>query len=614
MGNITQMSRSTHSPGFGSEDVYAIQLKLWDDDSYGSTVLLTFNDAAHRDACYAAVHSARTKWLEQYGASCTATVDAHSGYWGHSVFPGGYAWNLWVRPESANVDAINESGEVFSDIMHSDKSLHCKQSLRFRAVSPENAQITLRMFRSFTADDDAGLPTQTQQQRQLADLVLAVEAKPESAEAAFNLAVHKLDVENDAKRGEALLRDVLRLNTKHIDARRRIARLRYREGAYADAVRHYSEILDIDASLADVYVARAEACRGAGFTDRVAADYDKAISLDPKFARAYTGRSRLNLDLGQFSQAAEDATRAMQLEPKSAEGVTMRAIVRYVQRDWPGALTDTQAALEIEGRHHDFCQIQAWLLRHRTGDAALAKEKLSAYRQQRSVKSDWFDTLCSFLLRQNMEEDFLKSAKVPEPSFAPRRREANEHGEAWFYVGMLRLFSGKNAEAAEAFDRCCRIGQQTWLECKYADMELEALNRQARAAADAKREADDRARVADERRRAEEQRASLQSTRGMSTSSVGTTSVDTTPVGTRPLAPTPLPVPATIVNRMILPLDISIDGGPKHTIGPFDTYKTALTPGVHRITGSSLSGKLDIRFDLPAKGGAVGIDGSMLHR
>jgi len=77
--------------------------------------------------------------------------------------------------------------------------------------------------------------------------------------------------------------------------------------------------LEIDASLARVYINRANAYYRAGRHEEALADYDKAVALSQaNFAPAYYNRAIVHRKLGHQEAALHDLQQATTLEPQNA--------------------------------------------------------------------------------------------------------------------------------------------------------------------------------------------------------------------------------------------------------------------------------------------------------
>jgi lipoprotein NlpI len=84
--------------------------------------------------------------------------------------------------------------------------------------------------------------------------------------------------------------------------------------------------------------------------------------------------------------------------------------------------------------------------------------------------ADWASKIAQFLLDQISETELLAGATSSDVE-----KDRARHCEAWYYAGMKRLLTGDKKAAADCFDKCLRMQENTFDEYMLARAELKSL-------------------------------------------------------------------------------------------------------------------------------------------
>jgi tetratricopeptide (TPR) repeat protein len=250
------------------------------------------------------------------------------------------------------------------------------------------------------------------------------------------------------------------------------------EGRLAEAVKDYDHAIGLDSKCDDAYLGRAYVEETLGDRKGSIADYSRAFEissndLSAKFNRIFVMRMQ-----GQYSGAAADFD---DLEPVDKNVRVPRSlksgIFSYSMGEWFGAETEFRIHVQYApwlASEQDYPHIYLWLLRiRRTGNCAagraVADRDMSAYFAKRSQlwSGSWPVTISSYLLGEMPEGSFLAAAG--------NDNAADRRSQAWYYVGMKRLFGGDQDGARDCFKRCIDGGQVNSPEYTFATTEFKRI-------------------------------------------------------------------------------------------------------------------------------------------
>src|SRR5579863_7237611 len=92
----------------------------------------------------------------------------------------------------------------------------------------------------------------------------------------------------------------------------------------------------------------AAAAETSGSLDAAANAYREVLDLDSNHALALRKLGRIHIRQGRFAEAAPLLERCVQKEPRSAEGHLLRAVGLQGLQEFPAAIREYEAAIEIE--------------------------------------------------------------------------------------------------------------------------------------------------------------------------------------------------------------------------------------------------------------------------
>jgi tetratricopeptide (TPR) repeat protein len=130
----------------------------------------------------------------------------------------------------------------------------------------------------------------------------------------------------------------------------------------ADAVDHYTKMLDGDPNNDSWFAFRAWARLRTGKADEALKDFAEAIRLRPRAASYYSNRAVIYREQKKFDEAIADHNTAIEISPDSEGLYVNRGITYTRKRDFAKAATDYARVLELNpesaGGHNNL----AWLL------------------------------------------------------------------------------------------------------------------------------------------------------------------------------------------------------------------------------------------------------------
>lgn len=237
------------------------------------------------------------------------------------------------------------------------------------------------------------------------------------------------------------------------------------------AIADNTSAIQLNPKYTDAYLNRGNAKRDKGDPDAAITDYNHAIELNPKYALAYFNRGVAKSKRGNLDAALADYNRAIELDPKVPNFFGGRGVAFYLQKNWLKAHADFEAAARQE-KGNFYGALMACVVQLRLGQGETGRKELRTALDHRwdAKPNDWPSKLGDFLLGKLDETALLAAADSPD---AIKNRE--QHCEAWYYDGMVRLAAGKNDEAASCFRKCLATEQKMVDEYQLANTELKWL-------------------------------------------------------------------------------------------------------------------------------------------
>ena len=121
-----------------------------------------------------------------------------------------------------------------------------------------------------------------------------------------------------------------------------------RKGEHEQAVRAFTQAIELKPDLPEAWLGRGEAYNARGAHDRAIADFTQAIALRPDFAEALNARGVAHYGKGKTGSAIEDYTAAIRLKPDYAEAFYNRAVAHSRKGDDDHALQDYSEAIRLK--------------------------------------------------------------------------------------------------------------------------------------------------------------------------------------------------------------------------------------------------------------------------
>ena len=138
---------------------------------------------------------------------------------------------------------------------------------------------------------------------------------------------------------------------------------------YDKAVAHYTEAIDLNPELAEVYINRGNAYAKKGEFDDAIQDYNIAINLNPVYANAYNNRGAAYTNKGEFDKAIQDYNIAIDLNPEYTKAYGNRGEVWLCLSEWEKAKADLSTAKDIgddivAAFHNDYESVEDFEAKH----------------------------------------------------------------------------------------------------------------------------------------------------------------------------------------------------------------------------------------------------------
>ena len=121
-----------------------------------------------------------------------------------------------------------------------------------------------------------------------------------------------------------------------------------REKWYNEAIKHYTEAINLNPELTEAYNNRGLAYAGKGDFAAAIEDFNKTIDLDPEDARFYNNRGLAYRDKGDFAAAIEDFNKAINLNLELTEAYNNRGLAYADTGDFDKAIDDFNKAIELD--------------------------------------------------------------------------------------------------------------------------------------------------------------------------------------------------------------------------------------------------------------------------
>jgi lipoprotein NlpI len=140
-----------------------------------------------------------------------------------------------------------------------------------------------------------------------------------------------------------------------------------------------------------------------------------------------------------------DLNQAIYMAPGYAPCYFIRGLVRHAQGDGTGASSDFQTSAD-KGFYKGAFWL--WIVKMEASDRGIASQQLSDYAAQPGFfRNDaWAALIADFLLGKITQNQLMAKTQVVSVT-------NDRIGEAWFYAGMVKIFSGDIKGAQDCFQK-----------------------------------------------------------------------------------------------------------------------------------------------------------------
>lgn len=245
-------------------------------------------------------------------------------------------------------------------------------------------------------------------------------------------------------------------------------------GDYNGAIGDYSRAIRVDPNYVAAYNNRGIAKHRSARYDEAIEDFTQALRINPQHAPAYANRAKVRKDQGDFSGAIADFTQAVRLDPKDVLSYRRRGHVYYDTGKWLDALEDLGKASQLESglRNEDYDLLRVWLITARLGKRDQANALLDGHLKSRSPGkiSNWYRTLCQFLLGRISEDALMQAAEDSD-----LKKAGEQKCEACFYAASLHIIEGDIEGGLHLLRLCVGTAVEAFTEYASAIAEIESI-------------------------------------------------------------------------------------------------------------------------------------------
>lgn len=230
----------------------------------------------------------------------------------------------------------------------------------------------------------------------------------------------------------------------------------------SEAIKWYQKAYDQNYPNMQFPLASAYANRGAlelknKDFDGALVDFNKVVEIKPDFTEGYVARGFLEQIKGDSGGALADFNKTIEMNPKLDFAYYGRGLLNYNLHKFNDALTDFRKGCELglDVTNRDCSHFYVWLIQVRMGEKDDATKELQTYWNSRKTGTPdyWPSTIRSFLTEQLTEPSFFKAAENTE-----NKTDREQHCQAYFYAGSIRLIEGDKTTATDYFKKCLATG------------------------------------------------------------------------------------------------------------------------------------------------------------
>jgi tetratricopeptide (TPR) repeat protein/uncharacterized caspase-like protein len=229
------------------------------------------------------------------------------------------------------------------------------------------------------------------------------------------------------------------------------------------AVSFYTQALNRNPRLTDVYLKRAEARKAISELAGAIADYDKAIALKPVYALYYQ-RGLIFQEAGKNTEAAADFSKTIALKPDFDNAFFARGLSRFNQKEYKMALSDFSKSIDLNPQNprayflRGICKVRT--LPAATQNAALPDLEMSLKLKPNKSWEDYNRLAYSLFESQIQVPALLQKAEL----WAATAMEMNKNIFTTGTYAQVLLRTGKLEQALQQADAAMEIARQQNLD------------------------------------------------------------------------------------------------------------------------------------------------------
>jgi protein O-GlcNAc transferase len=249
--------------------------------------------------------------------------------------------SLPAKPSNAEQPPTQTTSTSSSATQPSSGSVGSPSSARRTKVNPE-AAVKYRLAESL---QQQGRPAEATEA-----LNVAIQLQPDFIEAHFALAV-LLARQGRENYGAAIdhFLEVVRLDSKHVDARINLSNLLEQEGDFEGAASALKEALSLTGERADLYVMLGQKQERAERYSEAIQSFHRALELDPKIPSAHYGLGvTLLRSQGDLTNAREEFELALKLNPNDVYSHYELGRLLIMQKETSGAAHHLEEAVRLK--------------------------------------------------------------------------------------------------------------------------------------------------------------------------------------------------------------------------------------------------------------------------
>ncbi len=247
-----------------------------------------------------------------------------------------------------------------------------------------------------------------------------------------------------------------------------------KEGQFEKAIEHFNRASQLNPRDGEVENNLGQALAQSGRLSESMEAFNAALKINANDAGSHANRGHLWQIMGDHDQAIADLTRAIELNPDLPQPYINRSASRQIRGDWAGALSDLQQFCRLApgSPNTDYAHFWIWFIRVQHNQQDVADRELADALSQHwnGASGEWTSQIARFLLGQINENQFLAAASATNPD-----QDRDQHCEAWYYAGMMRLLAGDKAVAVDDFRKCLATGETQSMAYALAQGQLNML-------------------------------------------------------------------------------------------------------------------------------------------